>query len=893
VVALAIVMLGMVGDWSGGVTADAAVAVNPLKVVVVGDSYSAGNGARSYYGPTSCYRSHDNWAERYADWLVAHGPHAVTLVNRACSGAVTANFFGPRDLGTISQVGTECRPQSDDEQLTKIETIPGRPTRTRCHAVLRPQMEALGKDTDLVVFTFGGNDVNFGEIVQQCFIVGLRDPGNCREHVEAAERDLSNVQLQLVRILSKMREKLRDDAKVVLLGYPHLVGGEYGYVLKSHNLLHRVTDSYDAGAKVRAFAVRARSVQQAAVDEANAAATGPFVTYVDSVLDAFSGHEPDPRLFHPNPERWLNEGGDTRIKDEWYHPNTHGHDAYKELLQVHRDFGASHSPEAAGSLDLAFVIDTTGSMGGTIDAVKSHIDTIVDRLAAGTSSYRLAVASFRDHPEWTGDPNDYPGRVDQDFTADPAAVKAAVAALTAGGGGDGPESAYSGITSALNLHWRPGVKKQVIVFTDIDAHDPEPVSGLTAADVIIHSAVIDPAVINLVDTGSGSNLAEVARRTGGLALEAATPEAIDGALDSIVTTSLQAPYAWVGEQYLAAVGSPVTFDASGSFDPTGGSLRYEWDVDNDGTVDARTDVPQLPWTYTASYDGLVSVRVISSSGLSSVATAQVRADPDGDGILDPADNCPSVANLGQEDEDGDNVGNVCDDTPGFPTTDETGVTVEESINSQPTAAADEFSATGDQPLAVPAPGVLGNDLDADAGDILHAELTTPPAHGSLTLAADGSFTYNPNSGFAGDDTFEYRAVDDHGGASAPARVVLHVSAAKAGTQRLTFVAGGRHPLTVSGKVVDGEFHIRSSNGRITGISGTATVSDRKGKDWVVTITVKRRAHRYAATVEISGGRRTTVHSYAGTGVIAGNRKIVVGAFRGHGPRFGFTIQTKR
>ena len=303
-------------------------------------------------------------------------------------------------------------------------------------------------------------------------------------------------------------------------------------------------------------------------------------------------------------------------------------------------------------------------------------------------------------------------------------------------------------------------------------------------------------------------------------------------------------------------------------------------------------MPQLPWTYTVSFDGLVSVRVISSSGLSSVATAQVRADPDGDGILDAADNCPSVANLGQEDEDGDNVGNACDDTPGFPTTDETGVTVGETINSQPTAAADEFSATGDQPLAVPAPGVLGNDSDADAGDVLHAELTTPPAHGSLTLAADGSFTYNPNPGFAGDDTFEYRAVDDHGGASAPAKVVLHVSAAKAGTQRLIFVAGGRHPLNVSGKVVDGEFHLRSSNSRITGISGTATVSDRKGKDWVVTITVKRRAHRYAATVEVSSGR-TTVRSYSGTGVIAGNRRIIVGAFRGHGPRFGFTIQTKR
>ena len=45
-----------------------------------------------------------------------------------------------------------------------------------------------------------------------------------------------------------------------------------------------------------------------------------------------------------------------------------------------------------------------------------------------------------------------------------------------------------------------------------------------------------------------------------------------------------------------------------------------------------------------------------------------------------------------------------------------------------------------------APGVLGNDTDPD-GDPLTAVLVTGPSHGSLTLNADGSFTYTPAADF--------------------------------------------------------------------------------------------------------------------------------------------------
>jgi hypothetical protein len=50
-----------------------------------------------------------------------------------------------------------------------------------------------------------------------------------------------------------------------------------------------------------------------------------------------------------------------------------------------------------------------------------------------------------------------------------------------------------------------------------------------------------------------------------------------------------------------------------------------------------------------------------------------------------------------------------------------------------------------------------------------------PAHGSLTLSADGSFTYTPNPGFTGADTFTYKA-NDKTADSAPATVAIQVGA---------------------------------------------------------------------------------------------------------------------
>jgi len=62
-----------------------------------------------------------------------------------------------------------------------------------------------------------------------------------------------------------------------------------------------------------------------------------------------------------------------------------------------------------------------------------------------------------------------------------------------------------------------------------------------------------------------------------------------------------------------------------------------------------------------------------------------------------------------------------------------------------------------------APGVLGNDTGAAT-----AQFYTSTAHGTLVFSSNGTFTYTPNAGFVGMDTFQYYAVSADG---------LHVSAA--------------------------------------------------------------------------------------------------------------------
>ncbi len=98
-----------------------------------------------------------------------------------------------------------------------------------------------------------------------------------------------------------------------------------------------------------------------------------------------------------------------------------------------------------------------------------------------------------------------------------------------------------------------------------------------------------------------------------------------------------------------------------------------------------------------------------------------------------------------------------------------------NVNDAPVANNDNYNMNQDTTLTVlPATGVLANDTDID-GPAQTAVLDSGPAHAAaFGFNADGSFSYTPNAGFTGIDTFDYH-VNDGADDSNTATVTINVN----------------------------------------------------------------------------------------------------------------------
>jgi VCBS repeat-containing protein len=223
----------------------------------------------------------------------------------------------------------------------------------------------------------------------------------------------------------------------------------------------------------------------------------------------------------------------------------------------------------------------------------------------------------------------------------------------------------------------------------------------------------------------------------------------------------------------------VTLNADGSFSYTSNANFTGVDtftyVANDGGLDGEVtsvtievapvaDAPiSAADAYSVDEDGVLTVDalggvlvndtdadgdMLSASLVAPPANGTVTLNADGSFSYTPNANFTGVDTFTYVANDGGLDGEV------------TSVTIEVApVVDAPISAADAYSVDEDGVLTVDAlGGVLVNDTDAD-GDMLSASLVAPPANGTVTLNADGSFSYTPNANFTGVDTFTYVAND--------------------------------------------------------------------------------------------------------------------------------------
>ena len=117
-------------------------------------------------------------------------------------------------------------------------------------------------------------------------------------------------------------------------------------------------------------------------------------------------------------------------------------------------------------VDIVFCVDTTGSMGDDIDAVKEKLSDLIDALAADHPDWQIGVATYRDRED------DYITKTVQPLTHDKQLAQEGVAALKAEGGGDYREHVYAGLDTALrDQPWREGAAHRILLIGDAPPHE--------------------------------------------------------------------------------------------------------------------------------------------------------------------------------------------------------------------------------------------------------------------------------------------------------------------------------------------------------------------------------------------------------------------------------------
>lgn len=161
---------------------------------------------------------------------------------------------------------------------------------------------------------------------------------------------------------------------------------------------------------------------------------------------------------------------------------------------------AQSLPGRQATIELMFVLDTTGSMGGMLEGAKAKIWGIVNDLlqqrSLGGATIRVGLVAYRDR----GD--NYVTRVTP-LSANLDAVYSQLMSFQAQGGGDTPEDVRSAMAEAVRLGgWSaPGSNTSQIIFLVGDAPPHDDYRNMPATDTSARNAARRGIVVNTIQCG--------------------------------------------------------------------------------------------------------------------------------------------------------------------------------------------------------------------------------------------------------------------------------------------------------------------------------------------------------------------------------------------------------
>ena len=218
-----------------------------------------------------------------------------------------------------------------------------------------------------------------------------------------------------------------------------------------------------------------------------------------------------------------------------------------------------------GAIDVAFLIDQSGSYSDDIDTLQARARDIVNSLASQDFDVQFGVAGFADFPQGSyGARDDVPYSLYQGISFDVDAVIAAIDRLDQPlmNGNDYPESQFEAVyRTVTEIGWRDGALRVLLLATDADFHDSDvepayPGKGRRAVlDILEEEDVIVIGLQSGGDASAQARLQELATLTDGSVwpLDAASSQIVSAITDGIeeavseldVTLDVLAGESWV------------------------------------------------------------------------------------------------------------------------------------------------------------------------------------------------------------------------------------------------------------------------------------------------------------------------------------------------------------